>query len=157
MKIRPDDRVLELGCGAGIAVSVIAAHLENGQITAVDRSEKMIAMAAKRNAGAIAASKVKLEHCGFADFNTQNRFDVIFASNVIALWRNEGDILVRLREFLKEKGRIFLFFQTLHHDPDAAEQAMLSGEEQLLACGYRAVKKHSGPEETRAYGVSALL
>src|SRR5690606_12346615 len=50
MDIQPDHRVLEIGCGHGVAVSLVCEKLETGKIVAIDRSLKMIEMARKRNA-----------------------------------------------------------------------------------------------------------
>jgi Methyltransferase domain len=49
LDVGPDDRILEVGCGHGVAVSLVCEHLDRGRITAVDRSPKMIEMARTRN------------------------------------------------------------------------------------------------------------
>lgn len=43
------DHLLEIGCGHGVAVSLVCERLTSGTITAIDRSEKMINLARKRN------------------------------------------------------------------------------------------------------------
>src|SRR5215210_1905105 len=49
LALDPADRVLEVGCGHGVAVSLVCERLTSGRITAIDRSKKMIEMAARRN------------------------------------------------------------------------------------------------------------
>jgi cyclopropane fatty-acyl-phospholipid synthase-like methyltransferase len=49
LEVRPADRLLEVGCGHGVAVSLVCERLTTGTITAIDRSPKMIEMATRRN------------------------------------------------------------------------------------------------------------
>src|SRR5215203_4849544 len=49
LEVRPADRLLEVGCGHGVAVSLVCERLTTGTITAIDRSPKMIEMARRRN------------------------------------------------------------------------------------------------------------
>lgn len=45
MRVRPDDRVLEIGCGAGVAVGLVCERLAGGRITAIGRSDATTALA----------------------------------------------------------------------------------------------------------------
>ena len=49
LEVRPAGRLLEVGCGHGVAVSLVCERLTTGTITAIDRSPKMIEMATRRN------------------------------------------------------------------------------------------------------------
>src|SRR3954449_12943420 len=65
LEVRPTDRLLEVGCGHGIAVSLVCERLTTGTITAIDRSPKMIAMATRRNREHVDAGRaVDAEHGG---------------------------------------------------------------------------------------------
>jgi ubiquinone/menaquinone biosynthesis C-methylase UbiE len=52
LDVQPDDHILEIGCGHGLAVTLICERLHNGQLTALDRSQKMIEVTKQRNASA---------------------------------------------------------------------------------------------------------
>src|ERR1051326_4072220 len=83
--LAPDaaDRLLEVGCGHGVAVSLVCERLTSGRITAIDRSEKMIAMAARRNREHVAEGRAVLNTVALeeADFGNE-RFGKVFAFNV---------------------------------------------------------------------------
>jgi cyclopropane fatty-acyl-phospholipid synthase-like methyltransferase len=83
LAVRPCDHLLEIGCGQGVAVSLVCEKLDGGSITAIDRSPKMIALARKRNAACVAAGKASFRSVALheADFGTA-RFDTIFGIRV---------------------------------------------------------------------------
>jgi cyclopropane fatty-acyl-phospholipid synthase-like methyltransferase len=77
--VEPNDRVLELGCGHGVAVDLVCRRLTTGHVTAIDRSQKIIAVARKRNAAHIAAGRATLLCATLADADLgEERFDKVF-------------------------------------------------------------------------------
>ena len=81
--IRPGDRVLEIGCGHGVAATLVCERLDGGHLTAVDRSPKMIEAARRRNAAYVEAGTAEflVAHLEELDLGTR-RFDTIFAIRV---------------------------------------------------------------------------
>jgi cyclopropane fatty-acyl-phospholipid synthase-like methyltransferase len=111
MDVAPSDRVLEIGCGHGAAVSLVCERLVKGKITALDRSAKMIDAARKRNREHIAAGRAELivAAVGEADLGAR-RFDKVFAVHVRSLWDQPAELDV-VRAWLVPEGRLFLFHQ----------------------------------------------
>lgn len=109
--IQPRDRVLEIGCGPGLAVSLVCDRLSGGHILAVDRSSPMIAKASQRNHEAIAAGKAEFLTGDFADIDFGRRkFDRIFSFNVNVFWMDPAGGLRAVRKLLATDGYAYFFY-----------------------------------------------
>jgi len=111
LALRPDHRVLEIGCGHGVAATMVCERLETGRLTAVDRSPKMIEAAARRNTSYVDAGKAEFLLASLEDLDLgDRRFDVIFAVRV-GLFHREPERARALAEpWLAPGGRIRAFF-----------------------------------------------
>jgi precorrin-6B methylase 2 len=56
----PNDQLLEIGCGPGVAVTLLCERLVGGRIVAIDRSATAIGRATQRNAEHVAAGRAVL-------------------------------------------------------------------------------------------------
>jgi ubiquinone/menaquinone biosynthesis C-methylase UbiE len=83
LDVQPDDRVLEIGCGHGVAATFVCERLDGGHLTAVDRSPKMVEAAARRNAEHVRSGRAEflVAHLEELDLGDR-RFDKIFAVRV---------------------------------------------------------------------------
>jgi len=111
--IGPGDRVLEIGCGHGVAATLVCERLVAGRYTAVDRSAKMIAAAANRNAGFVEAGRAEfivgeLEALDLGD----RRFDLIFAVRVGLFHREPARAEEFVEPWLAPGGRVLSFYDT---------------------------------------------
>lgn len=113
----PNDRILEIGCGGGVAVALICPRLSAGQITAIDRSETMTTRAQRRNAAPIASGRATIHTAAFnaADLAAirlaGERFDKIFAINVNLFWTWPArDELALIDNLLAPGGTLYLFY-----------------------------------------------
>ena len=86
LELEPTDRVLEFGCGPGVAASLVADHLTDGHIIAIDRSAIAIARSAARNAHHISAGRFTVAQVALADYRTDQLFDKAFGVNVNVFW-----------------------------------------------------------------------
>lgn len=113
--LQPSENVLEVGCGAGILVEQMANKLLKGTITAIDRSESMIRMASKRNAGFVSSGKVKFVVAEFSGaILKKSSFHKVVAFNVNFFWKNPEKELDIIRQSLKREGRLYVFYQAPH-------------------------------------------
>src|ERR671932_1469772 len=55
LDVKPTDRVIELGCGPGVAIAALAARATRGLVVGVDHSQVMVSQARRRNRAAIRA------------------------------------------------------------------------------------------------------
>ena len=105
LEVHSADRLLEIGCGHGVAVSLVCARLTTGTITAIDRSPKMIEMATRRNREHVDAGRAVLEAIALEDADLgDRRFDKVFAFNVAPFWQQPQAALGAIREHLARDG-----------------------------------------------------
>ncbi len=140
--IAPDDRVLEIGCGQGVAVSLICERLDGGNITAIDRSAKMTALARKRNAACIDAGLATVITADFPGPELDGlRFDAIFAVHVGIFWQRPAVALAAVRDLLAPGGEFSLLFQPLQ--PARVTSLMELAAKQLVENGFTVSRSFS--------------
>jgi ubiquinone/menaquinone biosynthesis C-methylase UbiE len=111
--IRPDDRVLEIGCGHGVAATVVCERLDGGRLTAIDRSAKMIEAAVRRNAAYVEAGKAEFLVADIEDADLgDRRFDVVFAVRVGLFHREPERARSLVEPWLAPGGTVESFFDT---------------------------------------------
>ncbi len=112
LAVRPADRLLEVGCGHGVAVSLACERLDGGHIVALDRSPKMIALARQRNAVHVAAGRASFQAAALHEADLgEARFDTIFAIRVgIFLRGNPRRELAVIEKHLAPAGRLHLVY-----------------------------------------------
>ncbi len=111
--VQPGDRVLEIGCGHGVAATLVCERLTTGRLTAIDRSAKMIDAAARRKAAYVEAGKADFIVASLEDVDLgDRRFDVVFAVRVGLFHREPERAFALVEPWLAPGGKMRAFFDT---------------------------------------------
>jgi SAM-dependent methyltransferase len=112
LDVQPEDRVLEVGFGPGLAIREISRRATRGSVFGVDHSEVMVSAARRRNDAAIRAGRVDLR-LGSVDAlpDFGGRLDKILAVNSVGFWPDPATRLAELRARLRPDGIIALASQ----------------------------------------------
>jgi SAM-dependent methyltransferase len=120
---QPGERVLEVGCGPGVAAALVCARLGGdqsgggrsggarsggGRLVAVDRS----AVAVRRTSARLSASQCEVRQASLADLDYDAEFDAAFAIDVNVFWtRPDGpDLAVLVRAVRPGGGRVLVLY-----------------------------------------------
>jgi ubiquinone/menaquinone biosynthesis C-methylase UbiE len=107
LDVHPDHRVLEIGCGHGIAATLVCERLTTGRYTAIDRSAKMIEAATRRNARHVAAGTAEFLVAALEDADLgDRRFDRILAARVGLFHREPERAQALASRWLAPGGRV---------------------------------------------------
>ena len=135
LDVEPGQQVLEIGCGHGVAVSLICERLGGrGRVLALDRSAKMVEAARARLAAEIAAGVAEVREAAIgADDLGHQRFDRILAVRVALLWRRPEVTVELATRHLTPGGRLCVVLDELK----AAGPLVAPLEEALHEAGVR--------------------
>jgi SAM-dependent methyltransferase len=108
-----DDRILDIGCGPGIALTELAAAAPAGHVAGVDPSPLMIRVAERRNKPLVRSGRVSVtEGSATALPFPDHSFDKALCVHVIYFWDDLGPCLREIARVLKPDGRIALLFRS---------------------------------------------
>ena len=137
LDVRPNDQVLEIGCGPGAAAELICARLEKGRLFAIDRSESGVDRTKRRNAEYVEAGRLTVRQIDLATLRVPvRRLDKVFAFNVNLFWvRACADEVALLHERVSPGGAVYLFYEATHRERVPQIVEGVSGA--LTASGFR--------------------
>lgn len=115
LPLRPGMRVLEIGCGPGVAARAVLHRMGRGHVLAIDRSAKAIALARAGSLAELASGSLEFRCVALEDFvlaEGERPYDLAFAVRVGALdGRHPAagrTALASLRRALVKNGRLFI-------------------------------------------------
>ena len=112
LDVAPEDRVLEIGFGPGVAIAELAHRAGRGHIHGIDHSAVMVRRASRRNRAAVRAGRVELVQSSVDRLpRFDEPFDAILTVNSLGFWAEPVNRLRDLRRLLRPGGRIALVTQ----------------------------------------------
>jgi SAM-dependent methyltransferase len=108
----PGDRILEFGCGPGVAAALVADRLDGGRLVAIDRSATAVDRTRARSSEHVRSGRVDVHQVELARFAAPpGAFDKAFAVNVNVFWTAEADAeCVVLARVLRPGGVVHLVY-----------------------------------------------
>jgi ubiquinone/menaquinone biosynthesis C-methylase UbiE len=113
LPLTPGMRVLEIGCGPGVAAREVAARIGDGRVLAIDRSKTAIDQAIRGSSAEIATGLLELRCAAIEEFALapgEAPFDLAYAHRVGALdGRHDGTrALAALKRVLRPGGLVVI-------------------------------------------------
>lgn len=123
MKVEPRDRILDIGCGSGAAVSLLVEKAKEGFVAGVDYSKDMVALATRRNAEAIERGQVVIKHGDAMALPYEDEtFDKVSGIETFYFWPDAMRGLQEAYRVLKPGGEIAI---TLEMSTEGERQTAL--------------------------------
>jgi cyclopropane fatty-acyl-phospholipid synthase-like methyltransferase len=145
LELQPNHRVLEIGCGPGLALEGCLEKVTSGRVIGVDRSSVMVAQSAKRNAAALADQRLMLM---IGSENSLEElscpFDRIYAVNVAMFFSDPQATIQSLASKLMPDGKLAITHMPRNKGATSADTERVG--DRLAGyfddCGLRSVTKH---------------
>jgi ubiquinone/menaquinone biosynthesis C-methylase UbiE len=107
--IAPDTIILDVGCGGGGAVKILAQATPLSKVYGVDYSEDVLPLARRVNRALIKQGRVEIKHGSVSDLPfPDDAFDLATAFETTMFWPSPVDDLREVRRVLKPTGTLLI-------------------------------------------------
>ncbi|WP_135612579.1 class I SAM-dependent methyltransferase [Methanococcoides sp. AM1] len=112
----PESWILDVGCGGGRAVSILADLVEAGKVYGVDHSNEMVGLATELNRTAVDSEHVTIIHSSVSELPLpDNMFDIVTAFETCYFWPDIVEDLKEVRRVLKDGGMLLIVNEMYEH------------------------------------------
>jgi SAM-dependent methyltransferase len=151
VSIQPTDTILDVGCGGGRTIAVMAAAAAQGRVFGVDYSAASVGVARRENAQAIEAGRVSIQEGSVSALPfPAETFDLVTAVETHYYWPDLVNDLTEIRRTLKPLGRVVIIAET--YRGRRADWLYLPVMRLLLRAAYLTPDEHRRRLEAAGYG-----
>ena len=151
--VRPDDAVLDVGCGGGRTVSKLAAAASRGIVHGVDLSEASVTAALRFNRALVDSARVRIQQASASALPFPDAtFDLVTAVETHFWWSDLAAGMREARRVLKPGGRMVViaeFYDGGKHARYAEKLARYTGIAVLDLGQHRAMFEEAGFVDVR--------
>ena len=105
LKLKGDERILDLGCGDGVLTEQLSLSVPNGKVLGIDASMGMI-----ETAKGIIKNNVEFQQVDINEINYKNEFNIIFSNAALHWIKDHKRLLDNAYQALKFQGIILWDF-----------------------------------------------
>lgn len=113
LDVRPEDAILELGCGSGKTLLRVAVRAFRGFVAGVDPCALQVRHARLRTGPFVRKGRVRVETGSSADLSQFGAacFDKVYAVHVVPFWQDAVSDLREVTRVLRPGGRLLLGYR----------------------------------------------
>ncbi len=120
--IGPGDRILDIGCGAGRSLSILAQKVPEGKVFGMDYSPEMVRMASKVNQKLITQGWVEVIQASVSSMPFEDSFfDLVVASETIHFWPEIPKDLCEVYRVIKPSGHLVIVNKYARNEQESAK------------------------------------
>jgi cyclopropane fatty-acyl-phospholipid synthase-like methyltransferase len=129
LQLKPDDRIIEIGCGPGLALEACLAQAAAGEVVGLDHSRTMLDQARVRNAGASRDGRLQLRLESLDELPLGlGPFDKLYSANVVQFLPDRAAAFRKIHALLKPNGIAATTYMPRSKNPSRAEALAMADE-----------------------------
>jgi ubiquinone/menaquinone biosynthesis C-methylase UbiE len=129
LNVQPGDRVIEIGCGPGLALAECLARTGNGWVVGLDHSQTMLDQARARNVKANQEGRLELRLGSLEDLpETPGSFDKAYSANVVQFFPERAAAFRKIFSVLRPKGIAATTYMPRSKNPSRADALNMAEE-----------------------------
>ncbi len=118
LEVQPDDSILDIGCGSGLSLSLLAALAPRGRIGGIDPSPVMVTRAVRRNHVHVSPGRFDILTAGVEALPfPADSFSKVMSVHTLYFWPDLAPAITEIARVMKRGGKLVLAFRT---DADSA-------------------------------------